>query len=315
MAKQMNIGSSSSSVDLNVVNGKLQKGGTNVSLEGHTHNYAGSASAGGAANSVANTMTIQFNSGTTEGTNKFTFNGSTAKSINVTPSIIGLGNVNNTSDLNKPISTTMQAALDGKSDTSHTHTTIHNGEFSVKLGYDSDGGYFRPNLGESSLGSSSNQWSNTYTKKLNVTGAKPIFSYIGSNGGGSTVSYATNMFVGNTGIVSRTTNTSSRTIKHDITELTNEAIKAENLYNVNVYQAKYNTDILSQEDPRYLKDLPMFIIEDLDEKYPMAVDKPSDNVQEWSWNAQYLIPPMLKLIQDQKKEIDDLKLRLEILES
>lgn len=37
MAKQMNIGSSSSSVDVNVVNGKLQKGGTNVSLEGHTH--------------------------------------------------------------------------------------------------------------------------------------------------------------------------------------------------------------------------------------------------------------------------------------
>lgn len=55
----------------------------------HTHNYAGSSSAGGAANSVANSMTVQLNGGTTEGTNKFTFNGSAAKSVNITPSTIG----------------------------------------------------------------------------------------------------------------------------------------------------------------------------------------------------------------------------------
>lgn len=55
----------------------------------HTHNYAGSSSAGGAANSVANSMTVQLNGGTTEGTNKFTFNGSAAKSVNITPSAIG----------------------------------------------------------------------------------------------------------------------------------------------------------------------------------------------------------------------------------
>ena len=35
---------------------------------------------------------------------------------------VGLGNADNTSDLNKPISNATQAALDGKSDTSHTHT-------------------------------------------------------------------------------------------------------------------------------------------------------------------------------------------------
>lgn len=38
-----------------------------------------------------------------------------------TASEIGLGNVNNTSDLNKPISLAMQTALDGKASTSHTH--------------------------------------------------------------------------------------------------------------------------------------------------------------------------------------------------
>ena len=50
----------------------------------HTHNYAGSSSAGGSANSVANSLTIQLN-GTTAGT----FNGSAAKTINITPSGIG----------------------------------------------------------------------------------------------------------------------------------------------------------------------------------------------------------------------------------
>lgn len=39
-----------------------------------------------------------------------------------TASEIGLGNVDNTADADKPISTATQTALDGKSDTGHTHT-------------------------------------------------------------------------------------------------------------------------------------------------------------------------------------------------
>lgn len=58
----------------------------------HTHNYAGSSSAGGAATSAAkvnNNLVVKLNSGTTEGTNMFTFNGSAAKTVNITPSAIG----------------------------------------------------------------------------------------------------------------------------------------------------------------------------------------------------------------------------------
>ena len=62
---------------------------TDAAAKTHTHNYAGSASAGGAANSVANSITIKLNGGATEGTNSFTFNGSAAKSINITPAGIG----------------------------------------------------------------------------------------------------------------------------------------------------------------------------------------------------------------------------------
>lgn len=58
----------------------------------HTHNYAGSSSAGGAAtsaNKVNTNLVIKLNGGSTEGTNLFTFNGSAAKTVNITPSAIG----------------------------------------------------------------------------------------------------------------------------------------------------------------------------------------------------------------------------------
>lgn len=119
----------------------------------------------------------------------------------------------------------------------------------------------------------------------------------------NTTTYATNVYVGTSGMFTRTTNTSSRTIKHDIESLTGEAIRAERLYDLDVVQFKYNDNIITDmEDARYGKTLPGFIIEDMDRVYPIAVDKPGEDVKEWSWNAQYMIPPMLKLIQDQHKE-------------
>lgn len=48
------------------------------------------------ADKVNHDLIIKLNSGTTEGTNMFTFNGNAAKTINVTKSAIGLGNVENT---------------------------------------------------------------------------------------------------------------------------------------------------------------------------------------------------------------------------
>ena len=60
-----------------------------ASEDGHTHNYAGSSSAGGAANSVKSSLIVKLNGGTKEGTNMFTFNGSAAKTVNITASSIG----------------------------------------------------------------------------------------------------------------------------------------------------------------------------------------------------------------------------------
>lgn len=57
-----------------------------VSLTSHTHNYAGSSSVGGSAtsaNKVNNSLALKFDTGTTEGTSLYTFDGSKAKTLDI----------------------------------------------------------------------------------------------------------------------------------------------------------------------------------------------------------------------------------------
>ena len=64
---------------------------------------------------------------------KFLKAGSTAKSFQwsaISKTDVGLYNVDNTSDLNKPISTATQTALNGKANTTHTHTAADVGALS-----------------------------------------------------------------------------------------------------------------------------------------------------------------------------------------
>lgn len=130
----------------------------------------------------------------------------------------------------------------------------------------------------------------------------------------NTTTSSANVYVGSTGLFSRHTSSSSRLIKHDIAPLTDKELNADNLYNIDVVQFKYNDGVITdKEDTRFGKLLNGFIIEDLEEKYPIMIDKPSDDVKEWSWNIRYIIPPMLKLIQDQKKAIDDLTAKVEAI--
>jgi hypothetical protein len=49
----------------------------------------------------------------------------------VTKTHVGLGNVDNTSDADKPVSTAQQTAIDGKANTSHTHTITDITTFAV----------------------------------------------------------------------------------------------------------------------------------------------------------------------------------------
>lgn len=107
---------------------------------------------------------------------------------------------------------------------------------------------------------------------------------------------------------------SSRKIKTDIKEVEKEELMPERLYDVDVIQYKYKDDFLSEDDDNRGKDLVGFIVEDLNEVYPAAVQKETEDSKTWTWSPYRIIPPMLKLIQDQKKQIDSLEERLEKLE-
>lgn len=108
------------------------------------------------------------------------------------------------------------------------------------------------------------------------------------------------------------TSSSSKEVKHAIKPVSDAFLDPHKLYNVDVVQFVYNLDYLDENDKRY--DLPVvgFIAEDLYKIYPIAVDFEKDKPHDW--NARYIIPPMLSLIQEQKKEIDSLINRVNILE-
>ena len=96
--------------------------------DNHTHpylpdttTYAGSSTKGGAANSVKSNLVVKLNSGSTEGTNLFTFNGSAAKTINITPSAIGASASGHTHDDRYYTEGEIDTKLAGKSDTGHNH--------------------------------------------------------------------------------------------------------------------------------------------------------------------------------------------------
>lgn len=102
---------------------------------------------------------------------------------------------------------------------------------------------------------------------LNPSGITSIGIY------NDTVSYATNMYIGTSGIMHRTTNTSTRAVKDDIMPVQDEILNPQRLYDAEVVQFKYKENILPPTDMRYRQNLIGFIVDDLEEVYPIAVDK------------------------------------------
>ncbi len=128
-----------------------------------------------------------------------------------------------------------------------------------------------------------------------------------------------NLYITSNGWIRRTTNTSSQRYKKDIKKLEDIELNPENLYELEVKQFKYKKDYQpNEQDARYDKQLIGFIAEDVEKVFPIAVDyeidKDGNKVVE-NWNERYIIPAMLKLIQDQKKKIDELEQRVASLES
>ena len=164
------------------------------------------------------------------------------------------------------------------------------------------------NSGKFACGLDDARWSTVYSNNVNADG-KIYFPGITSS-----TSVTRTLYMGATaGQLYYKASSSSETIKHDVFPLRNKDIAAERLYDLEVVQFKYNEDILSSDDQRYMTDMPGFIIEQMNEVYPIAVDKETENVKDWAWNAQYLIPGMVKLLQNDRKDIDSTSARIDSL--
>jgi polyhydroxyalkanoate synthesis regulator phasin len=105
---------------------------------------------------------------------------------------------------------------------------------------------------------------------------------------------------------------SSKRWKHDIGDISNEELNPHRLYDARIVQFKYNLDYLSSADMRYNMDLPGFIAEELLEIYPVGVDIDEEGLP-CDWNARFIIPPMLYLIQEQHGQIEKLEAQVQEL--
>lgn len=108
---------------------------------------------------------------------------------------------------------------------------------------------------------------------------------------------------------------SSKRYKHDITKNIAKEIDVHKLYDLPMKQFVYNDDFkrLEYEDMKG-QTLPGFIAEDVAEIYPVAVIHNSDGEIE-SWDERRIIPGMLALIQEQKKQLDEQDERIRKLEN
>lgn len=88
----------------------------------------------------------------------------------------------------------------------------------------------------------------------------------------------------------------------------------EELYRVKVVWAKYKEGYLDKNDSRYDKLMPMFLAEDMERRFPIAVNHLPDGKPE-DWNYRIMIPSMFAMIKFNHEKIKKLKSENEELKS
>lgn len=104
---------------------------------------------------------------------------------------------------------------------------------------------------------------------------------------------------------------SSKRYKEHISEM--NLNEAEKILNIPVVWFRYRDGYLAEDDLKNGKPVPGFYAEDVYKYFPDAADLNTDEIVE-DWNYRTLIPPMLKLIQEQNKKIKSLSGRIDNLE-
>lgn len=80
----------------------------------------------------------------------------------------------------------------------------------------------------------------------------------------------------------------------------------EDLYKVKVIWAKYKDGYLMEQDERCGKEMPMFIAEDIDRRFPIAVDHNEKGHAE-NWNYRIMIPCMFAMLKNEHEKVKNLQ--------
>lgn len=84
----------------------------------------------------------------------------------------------------------------------------------------------------------------------------------------------------------------------------------EDLYKVKVIWAKYKDGYLMEQDERCGKEMPMFIAEDIDRRFPIVVDHDEKGRAE-NWNYRIMIPCMFAMLKNEHEKVKDLQSELD----
>lgn len=88
----------------------------------------------------------------------------------------------------------------------------------------------------------------------------------------------------------------------------------EDLYKVKVIWAKYKDGYLMEQDERCGKEMPMFIAEDINRRFPIAVDHNEKGKAE-NWNYRIMIPCMFAMLKNEHEKVKNLQSELESIKT
>lgn len=145
--------------------------------------------------------------------------------------------------------------------------------------------------GNVDLGSTAYPWYNLYLSHC-------VYYTDPPSGGGTAV------YINNNGALVKYS--SDRRLKNSIAEVTNDELNPERLYELPIWQYKYNDDVLEDGDDLKDKTVIGFMADEVASIYPRACAYDKDGTPT-SWNPNVMIPAMLALIQKQKQEIEELR--------
>lgn len=106
----------------------------------------------------------------------------------------------------------------------------------------------------------------------------------------------------------------SSSMRYKILGKTVKEDELEDLYRIKVIWAKYKDGYLMEQDERCGKEMPMFIAEDIDRRFPIAVDHDKKGRAE-NWNYRIMIPCMFAMIKNDHEKISFLQSELENMKS